>query len=215
MKLFFLFTFALIINLTYGQKKQCSCTADSLIDQNTTDCKTTVLQNKALLYWQFNCDSIWLTLQNKEGRRIILDKVPIEYYSYTFRLGYRLVKEYKNSLLFRSGCPANGPCNFVLINKNTGKLIHEFGELIYDHEIRKFYDFILYFSSPGKLALHYIDSDKKYTIGVDSTHFKAVIPEYLFEKIELEKTKLILVYDVGQLNKNGTIVIDLNKYPSK
>jgi len=73
------------------------------------------------MYWQFNCDNIWLTLENKSGNKFKIDEVPVDLYGYTYRLGYHLIKEYKNNLLFRSGCAATGPCSYILIDKNNGK----------------------------------------------------------------------------------------------
>lgn len=121
MKAFLLLVFLLSVNLSYEQQKQYSCKTDTLINQFTVDCKTIFLNNGSKLFWQFNCDSIWLTLQNQHGKKIIIDTVPIEYYPYANRLGYHLMKEYQNTLLFRSGCPANGPCNFNLIDKTMVK----------------------------------------------------------------------------------------------
>jgi hypothetical protein len=108
----------LIVQFSFSlaQKKECGCKSDSFMTQFTTSCKTTYLKNGAKIYWQFNCKSIWLTHQSKSGKQITIDKIPIELYGYTYRLGYQLAKEYKRTLLFRSGCPANGPCNFVLVD---------------------------------------------------------------------------------------------------
>jgi hypothetical protein len=59
----------------------------------TVSCETRILKNKAKLYWQYNCDNIWLTLQTIKGKKIKLDEVPIELYGYTYRLGFHVVKE--------------------------------------------------------------------------------------------------------------------------
>ncbi len=208
----FLIGFICQLEVCFAQKKECGCQSDSLINQYTTDCNTTYLKNGSKLYWQFNCKSIWLTLENKSGRRTTINTVPIDYYSLTYRIGYHLAKEYKNTLLFRSGCPANGPCNFVLLDKNTGKKIREFGELIYDHSTGQFYDFILYFSSKSSLTLHYIDTNKKYRITVNPEDFNSVTPEYMFDKIYIKKNILILTHPRRTENSSGIIKIDLNKY---
>ena len=202
------------LKFSYGQQKQCSCKTDTLINHFTTDCKTTLLRNGSKLYWQFNCDSIWLTLQDKNGKKIIIDTVPIEYYAYTYRLGYRLVKEYENTLLFRSGCPANGSCNFNLVDKSSGKKLKQFGELIYDHDKEKFYDFIIYFSSKNYLTIYFIDDNKKYNIRINGDNFTSVVPEYQFDKINLSNNILTLVYNYEKDNKRkqGQITIDLKKY---
>ncbi|MFI5152456.1 MAG: hypothetical protein ACHQET_03935 [Chitinophagales bacterium] len=176
------------------------------MNESTTDCKTTLLKDGSKLDWQFNCDKIWLTLEFKNGKKEIIDTVPIEYYDYTFRLGYHLFKEFANSLLFRSGCPANGPCNFVLLDKSNGKKISEFGELIYDHETGTIYDFILYLSSKDILTIHYIDTNKKYKIKIDSKQINSVVPEYMFHKISINGNLLTLDYG------NKELILDLKKY---
>lgn len=178
-------SFLLFIHSSFGQIRECFCSTDSFMNRNTTDCKTKFLKSGEKLYWQFSCKKIWLTLETRYGRKIIIDKVPVEYYSYTYRIGYHLFKEFSKSLLFRSGCPANGPCDFVLIDKSNGKKIAEFGELIYDHTTDTIYDFILYLSSKNTLTLHYIDTGKKYRIKIDAKQINAVIPEYMFHKISV------------------------------
>jgi len=165
-----------------------------------------MLKNGGKLYWQFNCKKIWLTLELISGRKITLDTVPIEFYAYTYRLGYDLFKEFSRSLLFRSGCPANGPCNFVLIDKSNGKKITEFGELVYSHTTDSIYGFILYLSSNIVLTLHYIDTGKKYRIKIDSTQINALVPEYSFSNPILNSN--ILTLDYG----NKKLTIDLTKY---
>jgi hypothetical protein len=89
MRAFLFLLLLLLLKPSYGQQKQCGCKTDTLINQFTTECKTRLLGNGSKLYWQFNCDSIWLTLQNKNGKKIIIDTVPIEYYPYTYRLGFK------------------------------------------------------------------------------------------------------------------------------
>jgi len=199
--------FLLFVQLSFGQQKQCECKLDTSINQFTTNCKTTLLNNGSKLYWQFNCNSIWLTLENKIGTKVIIDTVPIGLYSYTFRLGFQLAKEYKGSLLFRSGCPANGPCNFVLIDKSNGKKLKEFGELIYDHTSKKFYDFVIFLSSSHTLTLYYIDTNRKYKIPINSKDFKAVIQEYEFDDVIVKNNMLTLTYGVKK-----KIVLDLKQY---
>ena len=44
-----------------------------------------------------------------------------------YRLGFQLRKENSSTLLFSEDCPANGPCTYVVIDKNTGKLIRRYG----------------------------------------------------------------------------------------
>jgi hypothetical protein len=127
-----------------------------------------------------------------------------EYYQYAHRLGYQFIKEYDRSLLFRYGCPANGPCNFALVDKTTGKTFKQFGELIYNPSSNNpFFEFVLYFtdSTLTSLTLHYIDTDKKYIIPVNSRQFNAVAPESEFDDIAVKGNLLTLTYTYAHDNK--------------
>lgn len=205
-RLLLLLLFTASVYNSYGQNKECNCKSDPSMKEYVTNCKTTILKNGSKLYWQFSCKRVWLTLEDVSGKKKVLNEVSIDLGEYTFRIGYQLAKEYKHSLLFRSGCPANGPCNFILIDKASGKELKEFGELIYDHSSRKFYDFVLYFTSPNIIAIHYIDTDRKYTIKLKG-EFKALIPEYEFNSIVVNQNILTLTYTTGKTK------IDLTKYP--
>jgi hypothetical protein len=140
----------------------------------------------------------------------VIDRLDSSLGNLTYRLGYQLVKEYKRGLLFRSGCAGNGPCDFFLIDKNTGKTLKEFGELIYDRNKDKFYDFVLYFISPSKIGVYYIDSRRRFTIPVRSEDFIAVnIPEYAIS-VRLVGSRLSLEYN-DRDGKKRVVSIDLKK----
>jgi hypothetical protein len=217
LKQILLFTLLTLTSLGFAQTRQCECPTDSFITQYTTNCRTKYLQDSSMLYYQFNCDSIWLTLENKTQKHIIFS-MTTEYYSYTYRLGYQFAKEFNNSILFRSGCPANGPCNFILVDKKTGKTITEFGELIYDHSADSPFveSFILYFSdsSLSSITIDYIDSGKIYKISVDGRQFKGIIPEYEIDNISVKDS--ILSFTQPYLDKKKwstkTVTVDLKKY---
>ena len=189
----------------------------------TTNCKTTILNNKSKLYWQYNCNKIWLTLENRKGKKIVLDEVPVGFFGYTYRLGFHLIKEFDNTILFRSGCPANGPCMYTLIDKSTGKKVDEFGQLIcIDTDVREDkkyqFDFVVYFSENyDKIKIYYLNSKKKLTIPFDATknNLTAVIPEHQFDKMNLEGNILTIYYTTTE-NKELKLKINLTnkKYSS-
>ena len=189
----------------------------------TTNCKTTILKNKSKLYWQYNCNKIWLTLENRKGKKIVLDEVPVGFFGYTYRLGFHLIKEFDNTILFRSGCPANGPCIYTLIDKSTGKKVDEFGQLIcIDTDVREDkkyqFDFVVYFSENyDKIKIYYLNSKKKLTIPFDATknNLTAVIPEHQFDKMNLEGNILTIYYTTTE-NKELKLKINLTnkKYSS-
>jgi hypothetical protein len=191
--------FVIFFNAVEAQPRQCGCATDTLIT-DVVNCHTRKLKNGAELFYQFNCDSVWLTLKTANKRKHILylmkGKTYKELFGYTFRLGYNFCHEFDKYLLFRNACPANGPCNFTLVNKTTGKIFKELGELIYDHKTNKFYDFILYLSdkSKQKLVIYYPDKNKKYFISLDNFDSRGYAPEYDFDEVGVQNNILTLRY---------------------
>jgi len=182
----------------------------------TTNCKTILLKNKSKLYWQYNCNRIWLTLENGKGNKTVLNEVDVELFGYTYRLGYHLIKEFDKTILFRSGCPANGPCIYTLIDKSTGKKIDEFGQLIcIDTDVREDkkyqFDFVVYFAENyEKLKIYYINTKRTLTIPFDAkrNNLTAVIPEQQFDKMNL-KGNILTIYYTTTENKELKLKINL------
>lgn len=187
-----------------SQQKQCFCAENPEMNDATTSCETTVLKNGAKLYWQYNCDKIWLTLENKNSK-LEIDQLNISNYALTYRLGFHFIKEFNNSILFRSGCGATGPCSYVLIDKNTGKKLEQFHQLIgIDTDIKLEkphpyeFDFVVYLSAESdQLVIYFIDTQK--TIRVPfSEKLVYAIPENQFTKMEVKNDRLLLTYDTSQ-----------------
>jgi|688.fasta_scaffold525232_1 hypothetical protein len=204
---FFILTFGQL----YGQKKECYCDKDTYINDAIINCKTIILKNKSKLYWQYNCDKIWLTLETTKGHKVILDEVSVDLYGLTYRLGFQLVKEFEKSVLFRSGCPANGPCIYTLIDKTTGKKLDEFGQLIcIDTDVRHSqeyqFDFLVYADSNYKnIVINNPETKKVLTIPFDFqlNNLTGIIPEYQFDSMKLNENVLTLFYtstDIKKLN---------------
>ena len=201
-----------------GQKKQCFCDIDTLMNGATISCDTKVFKNKSKLYWQYNCDRIWLTLENIKGQKKVIDEVEIGLYGYTYRLGYYLIKEFDKSLLFRSGCPANGPCVYTLVDKSKGKKIKEFNQLICINTDVKWnnpknykFDFIVYFSEDYEsLKIYYVDRKQTLTIpfSAKKNNLTAVVPEYQFGNMTLNNNLLNLLYTTTN-NKNLILKVNL------
>ncbi len=198
-------------NKAIGKTNPCFCENDSLINNYTVSCDTTIFSNNAKLYWQFNCDRIWLTLENENGQQTIIDTIPIGLYAYTYRLGFHLIKEFDKTILFRSGCPANGPCIYTLIDKNTGNKIKEFDQLIcIDTEDDKYnFDFIVYLSeTTDYLIIYYVDNGKTLQVPFKE-NLTSSIPQYQFDKMTLNNNILTLTYELDD-NTNKTLNINLN-----
>lgn len=200
----------------YGQNKNCYCEKDSTINGSVIDCDTNNLSNGSILFWQYNCDRIWLTLETTNGKKIILDEVDVEFFDYAYRLGYHLIKEYKNNLLFRNGCGATGPCNYTLIDKSTGAKLKELSNLIcvdtdaqQDSSYVYPFDFIVYLSdSANHLIIYYVDDKKKLTVPFKEK-LSAVIPEQQFDKMTLNKNILTIYYETDERGKSQ-MKIDLS-----
>ncbi len=158
----------LIILLTsvnlFGQDNSSDCYEFMNLEQNEYFCDTTRLTNGSKLYYQWNCDSTWLTFENKE--QVILksctDIDPI----LCSRIGLNYTKEYPRYLLFIhnwiSGCCT--PPDLVFIDKLTGKEKERItNDLFVWGEADK--NYALYFSDSTFTELIYLDHemDKKHT----------------------------------------------------
>lgn len=187
------------------------------MNEATVSCDTTQLKNGSILYWQYNCDRIWLTLQNVKREKIVIDEVPVEFYGYTYRLGFHLIKEFRNSLLFRTGCGASGPCFYILIDKYTGKKLKEFDQLIcIDTDVQLDdaqpynYNFVAYLSENlDQLIVYFIDSQE--TIKAPFREkLTSAIPQRQFEKMIVENTHSHFITEPkAQKKRNSVFVLTL------
>ena len=201
---------------TFGQVKQCFCDKDTLMNGATVSCDTTTFKNNSILYWQYNCDRIWLTLENSSGQKFVIDESGVELYNLTYRLGYHLIKEFKESLLFRSGCPANGPCIYTLIDKSNGKKLKEFDQLIcidtdvkWENSHKYNFDFIVYLSDKADhLIIYYVESNRTLKVPFKDK-LTGIIPQKQFNEMTLENSILTLFYELDG-NTKKTLKIDLN-----
>ena len=199
-----------------GQDNHCFCELNSLMNNGSISCDTLRLKNNSTIFWQYNCDSIWLTLENINGRKTIIDNVPVELYGYAYRLGSELIKEFDKALLFRNDCSANGPCSYSLLDKNNGRLKREFDQLIcidtdMNQEDPHAYDldFVVYLSdSTDYLIIFYVNSGKTLKVPFKQK-LTAPIPQQQFEEMHLDNNILTLVYELDN-GKKQTFKIDLD-----
>ncbi|MCA6419448.1 MAG: hypothetical protein IM602_15400 [Cytophagales bacterium] len=193
-----------------GQKRYCFCDKNKLMNGATVSCDTTFFTNDSFIYWQYNCDKIWLTLENKGKHKFEIAEVPVDLFNLTYRLGYHLIKEYKSSLLFRKGCSASGPCTYDLIDKNDGKKLRDFGQLIcIDTDSRRTnshpynFEFIVYFETTDNIIVEYIDSGQKFKIPFNEK-LTDIVPELQFNEMTLVNNRLTLTYKTDKENKTWT-----------
>lgn len=182
--------------------KNCSCKTNSFLD-NFVVCDTTHFKNGADLYWQFNCDSSWLTFENN-GIKKIMYSLPEGMIDLTGRIGYIFVKEYDESLLFINKQASGGgfPANFELINKNNGEVLEELGTIIHSSDMDSG-NYILYLSSDSLDTITYynIDTKTKFNYLIPQGRLRKTVmesnqmfPEFLFEEPKTENNILTLKY---------------------
>jgi hypothetical protein len=171
----------------------------------TASCETTGLKNGAKLYWQYNCKRIWFTFENKMGRKTVINEVPVEFFGYTYRLGYHFIREYRRTVLFRHGCRASGPCSYSLVNSSNGKTVKSFDQLIQidtDISIKDphpyEFDFVVYPGIGKGLEIFYVDTGKKLKIPVEiKDNEKDWVFGDPFKKMTLRDDLLILIYEAA------------------
>lgn len=205
----------------------CHCEAKTKANLNMY-CDTTYLNDKSFYYYQINCDSIWLTLEKKNGEKLPLISYATDLVALDFRDKYYLCKEYSNHILFRHSCYGMNPCMFKLIDKKTGKVLpFEEQPLIHDFDADdrpRFYDFLLYlglgYSDSSEkhkftLVVHYVDTNHIFEVPIDLSYCK-IYPQFQFDEIVLNGDILNVQYrnfinDDCKKDEVVKIKIDLKK----
>lgn len=157
--------FVLTVSQLYSQELQCSCENLEIAEENQFKCEIERFENGASLYWQWNCESAWLTFENK--KKVILRTCENETIYSCQRTGLEFLKEYKNYLLFQykwaSGC-CTSP-DVIFFNKDSGIEIERVpqDQFVWG-DIEK--NYLLYFSDSTLTTLFLLDhlTDKKYSM---------------------------------------------------
>jgi hypothetical protein len=205
--------------------KNCSCRNNPLL-KDLISCDTTFFTNGSRLYRQFNCDSSWLTFENKKGFKKLMDSMDKSTIGLTERLGYQFAREYKTALLFENRQASGGgfPINFELINKENGELLEELGTIIY-YSDNTTGNYILYLTSDSLDTLTYynMDSGKKYNFSIPGDRLlktvqesSSMFVEFLFDEPKTVNQSLLITYKylVSESPEKWSaddIVIDLTK----
>src|SRR5579871_1373480 len=109
----------LIWTTSFGQN--CFCDKDTTLSE-IVNCDTIKFDNKAKLYWSFNCDSSWLTFESPRHFKNVI--FTLDLVGYTGRLGFSYAQEYKHKFLIQnrliSGCC--DPPEFFLLDKTNGEV---------------------------------------------------------------------------------------------
>lgn len=197
--------------VSFGQNI-CSCDS-SKYQNHSVDCDIDTLKSGDFLYYQHNCDSIWLTL-DKGDRKIILFSTEPDLHQYHYRLDPQLVNEFENHLLFRFGCPANGPCSHFAVDKETGKKTAEFYELIFKGQGNAT-NFVVGLDYMQIKVFNLITNETD-SIPFNSERLTSIIPEYQFDEGQIKNGILFLLYSYRDEKtdelKNEIVEIEIKKY---
>jgi hypothetical protein len=210
--------------------QKCICDKDTMLKE-LISCDTIRFDNKASLFWSFNCDSSWLTFQSPEESNTIIFSMGLV--RLTGRLGHIYLCEYKNTFLVQnnviSGCCS--PPEFYLYDKFTGNLKADLGRLVFYSQDRKIPLLIGVTNSNydttstaiyNSLTVYNADTDKEYLIELKRGQIDKALkdaeemyPESLFEEPVLNGTILKLTFRLKGYKSNKAIkkiTIDLKKY---
>jgi len=197
------------------------------------NCDTIKFDNRAKLYWNFNCDSSWLTFESPKHLKDIIFSMQLV--AYTGRLGFSYVQEYKHKFLIQnnviSGCC--DPPEFYLFDKTSGQIKDSLGHIIYYSDKKRLpfiigltesnYDTILK-DNYSSLTIYNVDDQKKFFITLTKGEINKALeatgemfPEYLFDEPILKGTTIYLTYLLDKpksekVRHTKTIIIDLKKY---
>ena len=184
----------------------CSCSQMPDL-KDLISCKTTTFQNGAKIYWEFDCNSSWITFQNGALKKKIfeLDKTEMEF---TGRLGYKSWTEFRNSFLIEnsvvSGCCQ--PNEYILYNKNNGNKISDLGTLVYLEKTGK-QPFVITFKRNDDLFFTDLRDNKSYVVK---------IPKDKIDKTMKNSDELYAENLVGNVQmKNGLLSMELRYKVSK
>lgn len=153
---FFLFSFILFA-------QTCNCKEKPELKE-IISCEKTTFKNGAKIYWGYNCDSSWLTYENKKTKKKIftLEK---ELQEMVGRLGFISWVETKDKFIIKnktaSGCCY--PLEISLFNKNNGRKEKDLGILISDDRENRFIVTLLDFNT---VQIYEVKSDKSTKINL-------------------------------------------------
>lgn len=211
------------------EKNNCSChEMPELAD--LIDCEPKLFDNSSKIYWNYSCDSSWLTFETAKGEQQILFSLNKEMIQYTTELGYDSFDEFDRTILV-SNSPVSGCCyppDYYIHDKTTGKLITYLGRAVFVSQDRKM-PFVVSLTDSkyadnatkkeyNSLSIYHLDKNEtaifslpKGEIIKGMTKNNYLFPEELFQEPIVENNILKLVYFTGK-KKTKMVKIDLNNY---
>lgn len=202
--------------------QQCHCESKPELSK-IISCKQEKLSNGAKLFWQFDCNSSRLIFQNGKIKKPIFT-LESHLMDLSGRLGYSSWKEYKTTFLIESR-PVSGCCSpseFILFNKNSGKIIQELGTSLYQTEKKDRRQFIITLKDFNTILITNLDTNRISIIKLPAGRLENSLKksQYLFADdlfdqpiITNNLVKITYNYIIsGSKNwKISTIKIDLSK----
>ncbi len=193
---------------SFSQGANCNCDQIEINPENQYKCDTIIFENRAMLYWQWNCDSAWLTFENT--KKLILKSCNEMNVYECNRTGLNFLKEYPNYLLFQykwiSGCCT--PPDLIFLNKENGNELKRISnsQFIWG-DIDE--NYALYFSDTTYTKLIYLDNntDKEYFFQFDNEQVnKSVTKNQVLQLTDLfkhfKKDDNFFVFDFMSSNGN-------------
>jgi hypothetical protein len=222
-------THFLILGLLYLNSPKighCTCESDTSLG-SIISCDTIVFSNGSKLFRQFNCDSSWLTFEDRRMQKRVFYSLQYPLIDLTERLGYQFVMENNKSFVIRnnliSGCCT--PPEYILFDKDNGNLLQNARQIIYYSEEKK-YDFMLAFgdSTLNNLTLFAVNTGNKYKINLPQDLIIETLqktgefyPQVLFDTPEFQDSTLSIGYryqkkEEGNKWHKDKLVINLSDY---
>jgi len=168
----------------------CNCPNENL----NIECDTVYLKSNSMVYYQFNCDSIWLTLENQSSEKYDIYKADTKSVYNPSMLF--LKQDCSQSALF-SVRNSKTDLDFFLINKSNGQVIKIFKNVV-DKE-RNNHCFIAYYKKDKKrISTYNIETGIKIEI---ETPEEIINNEFECLNSSLEGDSLFLYYYLGKKKK--------------
>lgn len=115
--------FLFMLGTFSAEGQNCQCLTERL----NLECDTSFLKSNALLYYQYNCDSVWLTMENVRGEKYILYQLETELFNGP-KLAF-LKGDCERSILI-SRKELEKDVQYYLIDKSTGRMMKSFQNVI-------------------------------------------------------------------------------------
>jgi hypothetical protein len=162
------------LNDRIGDKRNCFCSQDTSLSEQI-NCDTIELKSGSRIFYQFNCDSSWLTFQNRTGLNTVLFSLDTALIGLTYKLAWHVERDYEHYVLFVARATSGLPTTLVyqLLDKQSSSVTEEFGQVVYC-ETSSSCDFLLYVPDSA-------DDHLRLRLLPDGEEFRVQLPQKLSE----------------------------------